>query len=131
MHEAYVAQSLLNTILDEAGRRKARPVEAWISCGTLSAINDQALYFAFEALSTGTACEGLKVNIEHKPLEAECKSCGEKFEMLSGADLFEVGCSNGQDIPRCPRCAGTDFELLPDAPLLLERLEFIKDGGNG
>jgi hydrogenase nickel incorporation protein HypA/HybF len=131
MHEAYVAQNLLETILGEAGRHKARPIEAWISCGMLSAINDQALCFAFEALSAGTSCEGMRVNIEHKPLEAECGGCGERFEVPLGGSLCGGGTAGGGDMPLCPRCGGADFDLLPDAPLLLEKIEFLEGAANG
>ncbi len=26
--------------------------------------------------------------------------------------------------PKCPKCGSEDFDLLPDAPLLLEQIEF-------
>jgi len=110
MHEAMVAQSLLATISAEAAKHNARPVGARISCGTLYAINDEALRFAFEALATGTPCEHVKLEIEHKPIQATCRSCGE---------IFELQASSGN----CPRCKKEDFELLGDAPLLLEEIE--------
>jgi len=111
MHETMVAENLIAVITNEAAKRNVKPIGAKISCGKLYAINDEALRFAFEAIAKGTPCEGLKLEIEHKPIRARCKKCNETFE----ADI-----SN----PKCPKCKGNDFELLPDAPLLLEEIEF-------
>jgi hydrogenase nickel incorporation protein HypA/HybF len=117
MHETAVAQSLVELIAQEAESRHAKPIRAKMSCGELSAINDEALSFAFEAIAAGTSCEGTKLQIVHKPLEAKCRTCGRAFAI----DFANV---------RCPDCGGGDFELLPDAPLLVEEIEFegLDDG---
>ena len=111
MHEMMVAENLLAVISDEAAKRNAKAIGAKISCGKLYAINDEALHFAFEAIAKGTPCEGLKLQIEHKPIQGRCKKCNETFD----ADFSS---------PKCPKCSGEDFELLPDAPLLLEEIEY-------
>ncbi len=111
MHETMVAQSLLATISDETAKQNAKPVAAKISCGTLNAINDEILCFAFEAIAKGTPCEGIRLEIEHKPIQGKCKNCDETFD-------FEL-CQ-----PKCPKCGGEEFDILPDAPLILEEIEF-------
>ena len=111
MHEAMVAESLLATISNEAEKQKARPTAAKISCGALNAINDDVLGFAFEAIAKDTVCEGMKIQVEHKPMQGRCKSCNRSFD-------FEIFSAN------CPGCGGEDFELLRDAPLVLETIEF-------
>jgi hydrogenase nickel incorporation protein HypA/HybF len=111
MHETMVAQSLLATISAEAAKQNAKPVAARISCGKLYAINEEVLGFAFEAIAKGTACEGMKLEVEHKPIRGRCQNCDEVFE-------FELMS------PRCPKCNGEDFDLLPDEPLILETIEF-------
>lgn len=111
MHEATVAQSLMDAILEEADKQRARPVRAKMSCGELNKINDDVLSFAFEAVAKGTLCEGMMLQIEHKPLQARCRTCG---------GTFVVDISNA----RCPDCQREDFELLPDAPLILDEIEF-------
>jgi len=110
MHETMVAESLLAAISAEAAKQNARPVGAKISCGMLNALNDEILCFAFEAIAKGTACEGLKLEVEHKPMQGRCKKCAEIF-------TFELTC------PNCRKCGSENFELLPDAPLLLEEIE--------
>ena len=111
MHETMVAESLLATISAEAAKQNAKPVNARISCGMLNAINDEVLCFAFEAIARGTPCEGMRLEIEHKLMRGRCKNCNESFNV-------DLSCL------RCPKCGGEDFELLPDAPLLLEQIEF-------
>jgi hydrogenase nickel incorporation protein HypA/HybF len=114
MHETVVAQNLLDTILQESLQQEGRPVSAKISCGQLNAVNDETLIFAFEVIAEGTRCERMTLQIEHKSMQARCKACNE----VHAIDMAEV---------RCPRCGRDDFELLPDAPLLLEEIAFEKE----
>ena len=111
MHETMMAQSLLSTISVEAEKQNAKPISAKISCGVLNAINDDILCFAFDAIAKDTACEGVKLEIEHKQMQGRCKNCEEIFEI----ELCR---------PVCPKCGSEDFELQPDAPLVLEEIEF-------
>ena len=111
MHEMMVAQNVLAAILDEASKQSAKPTTAKISCGKLNAINDEALRFAFGAIAKGTTCEGVELEIEHKPIQAHCKNCNEEFD-VEDPDF------------KCPKCGSDDFELLGDAPLLLEEIDF-------
>ena len=111
MHETMVAQNLLVTISAEAAKQNAKPVNARISCGKLHAINDELLVFAFEAIAKGTDCEGMKLQIEQKPIRGLCKSCNRSFDV----ELHRM---------HCTQCGSEDFELLPDAPLVLEEIEF-------
>jgi hydrogenase nickel incorporation protein HypA/HybF len=111
MHEMTVAQSLMAIISEQAEKNSAKPVAAKISCGTLNPVNDEVLRFAFKAIAKGTPCEDLKLQVEHKPVRARCKNCDAEFDV----ELSH---------PDCPKCGSGDFELLPDAPLLLEEIEF-------
>jgi hydrogenase nickel incorporation protein HypA/HybF len=116
MHETAVAQSILDTILEEAKKIAARPVRARISCGQFNTLNDEAMRFAFEVATEGTPCQGMRLEIKHIPLRAKCRKCGEIF-------VFDVYS------PDCPKCKVEDFAFEPDAPLLLEEIEF-KGGEN-
>jgi hydrogenase nickel incorporation protein HypA/HybF len=111
MHEMTVAQSLIEIISDEAAKNNAKPISVKISCGTLNPVNDEVLGFAFDAIAKDTLCEGVKLHVEHKPIRARCKNCDRKFDV-------NLSC------PECPKCHGADFELQPDAPLILEEIEF-------
>jgi len=111
MHEMMVADSLLQIILQECQKQGAKPVVVKISCGQLNPVNDEVLAFALEAIAAGTLCEGVQLEVEHKPLQAECRGCGHTFVVDAG-------------LPVCPQCGQDDFGLLPDPPLVLETIEF-------
>ena len=114
MHEMTVAESLLTIISDEAAKHNAKPIGARISCGTLNPINDEVLCFALDAITQGTSCEGLKLEIEHKPIQGQCRNCNGKFNI-------EFSC------PKCTKCGSEDFVLMADAPLILEEIELQTD----
>jgi len=111
MHETMVAESLLAMISAEAEKQNAKPVSAKVSCGTLNLINDELLCFAFSAIAKDTKCADVKLQIEHKSIQGRCKKCSKTFDV----DFSQ---------PRCTECGSEDFELLADAPLLLEEIEF-------
>lgn len=112
MHEMAVAESILHTILEQAETlNNARPVTARISCGQFNTLNDEAMRFAFETISEGTPCQNMRLDIRHIPLRAMCKQCQTTFEF----DVYH---------PACGACGSADFNFQPDAPLLLEEIEF-------
>ena len=114
MHETVVAQSILETILEHAKELGKKPVSAKISCGQLNPLNNEVMNFAFEAAAGGTVAEGMTLNITHIPLKAKCNQCGEVFDF----DIYAGGCT---------KCESADIKFEPDAPLLLEEIEF-EDG---
>jgi hydrogenase nickel incorporation protein HypA/HybF len=117
MHETMIAQSLLAAIAHEAAKLpNAKPVRAKISCGKLYAINEEVLCFAFEAASKGTPCEGIRIEVEYIPLQAVCKKCDKTFEL--NIEQIEQ---------RCTYCGSDDYDVLPDAPLTLEQVQFEQE----
>lgn len=110
MHEAVIAQGLFTSINQESSGQKGRPVKAKITCGVFNAVNSELLDFAFAAIAQGTICEGIKFEVEQKPVRAVCNECGIEFVL----DLI---------LAKCP-CGSEDFKLQPDAPLVLEEIEF-------
>ena len=111
MHETAVAQSIVETILSEARKIGRRPVVACISCGQFNALNDEVMQFAFDVAAQDTPCRGMQLRIRHVPLQARCDQC----ERMFAFDVYEA---------RCAYCGSTAFSFLPDAPLLLEEIEF-------
>jgi hydrogenase nickel insertion protein HypA len=111
MHETAVAESILQTILQHAQSTNSKPLRATISCGQFNALNDDIVGFAFETAAQGTAAEGMKLKIRHVSLRAKCKACETVFEF----DIYS---------PVCKSCGSAEFIFEPDAPLLLEEIEF-------
>ena len=111
MHETVIAENLLSQISEEAAKQNAKPVTAKISCGKLNAVNEEVLCFAFESIAKGTVCENMKLFVEQKPLMAVCRQCKNNFVI----DFESV---------KCPDCQSENIQISPDAPLILEEIEF-------
>jgi hydrogenase nickel incorporation protein HypA/HybF len=111
MHETVLAQRLHKLISAESAKYGKKPISAKISCGAFAAVNNELLLEAFDTIIKGTNIEGLNLEIEHKPMQGLCRKCKQKFIL----DL---------SIMRCTGCGSEDFDLLPDAPLVLEEIEF-------
>jgi hydrogenase nickel incorporation protein HypA/HybF len=114
MHETMVAESLMEIIVEQAKTNNAKPITAKISCGTLNPVNDQVLRFAFEAIAKDTPFEGVTLEVRHIPIKARCRDCDIIFDI-------DLSC------PGCSKCGGDGFELQPDAPLILEEIEFLTE----
>jgi len=64
MHELGIAQSALEAVSAEAARHPGeRPTRLAMRIGELTAIDPDALRFAFEALTLDTELEGLQLEI--------------------------------------------------------------------
>lgn len=110
MHETMVAQSVFDSVLEQAKLHDKKPLSVTISCGQFNPINDEAINFAFEMVAKGTVCEGMKLKVVHKPLTAKCRACENKFD-------FDIAS------PSCTKCDSSEFDFAEDAPLLLEEIE--------
>lgn len=111
MHETMVAESVLRAIAEQAEKVGTRPISAVISCGQFNTLNDEVMQFAFETAAAGTVCEGMKLEIKHIPLRATCRKCKTTFAF----DVYN---------PNCTQCGSSESQIEPDAPLLLEEIEF-------
>ncbi|MCE5339886.1 MAG: hydrogenase maturation nickel metallochaperone HypA [Planctomycetaceae bacterium] len=111
MHEAMVAESIIDSILSQVPNKHGRVIRVVISCGQINAINDEAMKFAFDIAAEETICKDAKLKIKHIPLKATCENCSKKFNY----DLYD---------PCCPKCSKNDIKIGEDAPLLLEEIEF-------
>jgi hydrogenase nickel insertion protein HypA len=111
MHETAVAQSLLKTIIEQARKLGSRPLSAKISCGQFNTLNDEIFQFAFAAAAGDTLCRDMKIEITHIPLRAVCGKCGNVFDFSLQS-------------PFCPKCHLDSYQFQPDAPIILEEIEF-------
>ena len=110
MHELGIAQSVLEAVQAEAAKRNSKPTKVGLRIGELSAIDPDALRFSFEALTTGTDLQGLKLEIELCPRRHRCLDCGTEFEVKDF--VFE-----------CPRCGANRNEFISGEELQLAYLE--------
>jgi len=111
VHELYVAESLLNTVLDEARKAQATRILAInVNIGEFSGIEEDCIKFYFEILSKDTPALGAKLNISYKKAEFKCGACKKTFDRVG----FRFA---------CPFCGS--YGLLTDqgGGLFLESIE--------
>ncbi len=103
MHEYSVMTQIMDSILAEAGKRKATKVEEVdIEVGEFTLLGIEQLRFAYELMSKDTITEGSRLNISELKGKVRCTACG-----------FEGSVSVAEDSPHrlapvltCPKCGG-------------------------
>ncbi len=111
MHEFSLVSSVITMVeqsAKEAGASKVTSI--CIVAGDLSQVVDEAMDFAFEALSEGTLCEGAKLEIEHVQPRSRCMDCQKEFDH----DVYHR---------RCPECDSLFTELIRGKELFIDHIE--------
>lgn len=107
MHELSIAQAMQAEVNTHAlDRHTVSAVHVII--GPLQQVNQQALNFAWQAVTAGTRLEGAALRITQLPYRWACPDCGARWD--SGDDVFVI-CSCGCERPKW---VGGD-ELLIDS----------------
>ncbi|UCD64103.1 MAG: hydrogenase maturation nickel metallochaperone HypA [Candidatus Zixiibacteriota bacterium] len=99
MHELAIANSIVDTVLDEAARRNLKAITAvGLRVGDLTDIVPEALEFGFSAIISNTPLQGVRLEIERVPLGGTCRACSESF------DIKEM-------VFACPRCGSGKIKI--------------------
>jgi hydrogenase nickel incorporation protein HypA/HybF len=108
MHELGIAQSVLDAVEAEMGRHAgATPVAVGVRIGELSAVDGDALQFAFEVLTRDTELSGLRLEIEICLRRHRCLDCATEFTVKD----FDFRCSScGSTRSEC--ISGDELELM-------------------
>lgn len=102
---------MLNTVLDAASKHESDRVEVVrLRVGALSGVVEEALRFAFEALSEDTPAQGSALIVETIPVTCYCVPCSREFE----APRFSY---------RCPVCETLSKEVRRGRELELVSIE--------
>lgn len=76
MHEASIAQALLDALFEQAEPLGAKRIVAVrLQIGEAAGVVVEALELAIDALSRDTIAEGLAVHVERVPLAVRCRDC--------------------------------------------------------
>jgi hydrogenase nickel incorporation protein HypA/HybF len=111
MHELSIMESALNLALDHARQAGgSRLYGIRLRIGALSGVVPEALQFAFEALTPGTAAEGAELSIEQVPARFWCAGCAREFQ---SEDMFAD----------CPDCHQPSGDLRAGREMELASLE--------
>ncbi len=104
-------ESVLNMATQRAREAGAARIHViHLRIGELSGVVPEALQFAFETLSPGTAAEHAKLGIERVPARFWCGQCRRDFE---ATDL----------LADCPECGTPSAELKAGREMELTSLE--------
>ena len=111
MHEASIAQSLMDIVLETAKNENARKVnKTFVTIGALTAIEKHALEFAYDVVKEGTIAEDSEIIITEVPCTGKCMECGE----VSEYDKFVFECNS---------CKSFSVELLTGEELQITEIE--------
>jgi len=108
MHEVGLMQEAVQIALDRAEQNGGVCVHGLsMRIGPLAGVEIDALRFAFEVVTQGTAADGAELHIEEVPVRCWCDSCAHEFQP---ADF----------VFRCPACEqisaivrqGREFDLI-------------------
>ncbi len=106
MHELAIAESVVSTVLE---RTDAPVLGVRLRIGRLSGVVPDALMFCFELAASGTTLEGAVLEIEEQQARAQCRTCGDAFQL---DDAFLL----------CP-CGSADVEVLSGRELAVISVE--------
>ena len=94
MHEATLAENILNIAFDAAEQNHAEKIfKVGLTLGEMAGVEIEALTLAFDVLKKDTPAEDAKLVIKRVPISAACNKCGRIFQ-LERYNFF------------CPECDG-------------------------
>lgn len=111
MHELGIMTGVLDTVLESAQRAGALKVTRIdMRVGEMTEAIDDAMRFAFEAISENTLCEGAELHIVRVQPKSLCLECGTEFQH----DRFHR---------ECTECGGLASHLIEGRELQIESIE--------
>jgi hydrogenase nickel incorporation protein HypA/HybF len=111
MHELGIARSIVETVLDEAGKAHAgKVVKVTLNIGELAGIMPDSLRFCFELLTRKTMAADAELAIITVPLTARCSRCNRTFTI-------------SRNLYRCSECGNPDIELRSGRELQIAAVE--------
>ena len=111
MHEMSIVSGVLDAVTASATQAGAtRVLSISLSIGDMTQVVDEALEFAFEALTEGTMCEGAELVVNRVHPRSVCLDCDEEFEH----DQFHRS---------CPNCGSYATQLIAGRELQIDSIE--------
>lgn len=111
MHELGIMTGVLQAVEESAKQAGSeRVLKISLSVGVMTEAIEDALRFAFEALSEGTMCESAELEITMIPPVSICAECGNEYEH----DRFHM---------LCPECGSSFTQLIQGKELQIDSIE--------
>lgn len=111
MHELAVTQSILNIVLDYAGKANAAKVtRIYLVIGELSSIVDESVQFYWEIIAKNTPAEQAELIFRRISASLECLDCSTVYQ-LDGNAIY------------CPSCGSARIKILSGEEFYLEAID--------
>ena len=111
MHEMSIVAGVLDAVVPSAQQAGAERVLAiTLKIGDMTEVVDEALEFAFEALTEGSICEGAELVVNKVHPRSVCFECGTEFDH----DRFHR---------KCPNCDSYETQLVAGREMEIESIE--------
>ncbi|MDH5696028.1 MAG: hydrogenase maturation nickel metallochaperone HypA [Dehalococcoidia bacterium] len=111
MHELAITQSMLDLVLEQAGKAEAKEVgKINLVIGEMTGVVGECVQFYFDFISKGTLAEGAELSFTVVPTTARCRGCDKSFELKE----FDW---------TCPYCQGNNMEIVAGKELFVESIE--------
>ena len=111
MHELGLMTGVMSSVTQAANEAGAtRVTDITLFVGEMTEAIQDALEFAFEALSEGTICEGANLHINMIRPRSICLECGEEYEH----DRFHM---------LCPKCESFATKLIAGKEMQIDSIE--------
>jgi len=82
MHEYFITQNILKTVITEAEKSGAKKVlEIHLEIGELSSFEESSIKMYFDILSEKTIACGAKIIVSKTPVEFHCLKCDFDYEI--------------------------------------------------
>ncbi len=111
MHEASIAESLIEQVLDLARLHRLQEVtRVHVEVGVQRLVVPEALELAFQAASEETLAAGARLDLTEVAIRARCQACGNEYD----AEIDDY---------TCPSCGRAQAELIAGDDIVLVSLE--------
>jgi len=127
LHEIGVAQEILDAVLNIAREQEAvKVLEVNVQVGELTFLKPEQLSYAFEFVSKQSIADGAKLNVEIKPAEVKCNTCGFVGEVhYHGPEIHEPS-SVQRIFLSCPKCGSDKTEILSGSECFVREVRLEK-----
>ena len=125
MHEASIAQSIVQTVLQEAAKQNASRVESVeIEIGELTFLGVEQIKFWVKTGFQESIAENAEIHFQEIKGRILCEECGFDGDLKTEDDpIYHT------TLPAfcCPKCQSTKIKITQGKEAIIQRIKIIKD----
>ncbi len=137
MHEWALADAIVRTVLEYAGKENAEKVKkVQVVLGQLQDVAEDIVKFAMEQMFAGTIAEGAEIEFIEEEAVFRCRNCGHEWKLREVKESFDERIKEDiHFIPEvvhaflaCPKCGSHDFEVVQGRGVYVAGIVIEKGG---